>query len=225
MNEGIWDETLSQMVDAHAAGESVSFDGLDDAQADEAAGVLDVADLLWEAAHGAPPLADDPVAAMLGLVPDGSLSLDGDALRRTLASAGFKVSVLAQRLADRGWDVNPADVFTWQQGAVAATVPPALIQAIAEVIGTSPDRLTVDRRDSPSHSALKALTSSQAFRALAERWAQLRGTSIDLAASALESRLAAAVFRGDQPDDAQMLASLEALVSALESEPGNGRSN
>lgn len=36
----------------------------------EIASLMEVADLLWEAGHDAPPLEADPVAAMLGLIPD-----------------------------------------------------------------------------------------------------------------------------------------------------------
>ena len=50
--------------------------------------LLRIADLLWEEAHGAPPLEDDPVAAMLGLVPDASRSLDPRALNKVTKSSG-----------------------------------------------------------------------------------------------------------------------------------------
>lgn len=43
---------------------------LDERDRDDIAALVDIADLLWLSARGAPPLEDDPVAAMLGLVPD-----------------------------------------------------------------------------------------------------------------------------------------------------------
>jgi hypothetical protein len=63
------------------------------------------------------------------------------------------------------------------------------------------------------------VTRTPKFKELAQRWARLQRTSVDLAASALSARLAASVHRGEHPDEAQMLGSLEALVAALE--PGD----
>ncbi len=217
MTEDRWEDALAQLVDAHVAGRPLSHDDLDEAHATESVELLDIADLLWEAAHGAPPLERDPVAAMLGLVPDRARSLDGAALKQALQTAGLQVSSLAQKLADRGWDATTRDVFNWQTRDIAA-VPPALIQAVAEITGVAPANLTIDRGESPTHVALQSVTSSIKFHDLAERWARLRRTTIDLGASALESRLEASVFRGVEPNSAQMLASLEALISALESE-------
>lgn len=222
MTEDRWDEELAKLVDDHVAGIRRSRDDLDPALAPEAIELLDIADLLWEAAHGAPPLKQDPVAAMLGLVADSSRSLNESALKQAIQAAGLKPSTLAQKLSDRGWEVATRDVFNWQTRS-DASVSPALIQAIAEVTGTTADRLTVDRGEVPGHRALQPVTSSPAFQALAERWARLRGTTMSLGASALEARLAASVFRGDQPSEEQMLASLEAFVTALESRSDEDR--
>lgn len=220
MSEDRWEDALAQLIDAHVAGEPLSDDDLDEAHGSESVELLDVADLLWEAAHGAPPLERDPVAATLGLVPDSARSLDGNALKRTLQETGIRVSNLAQALSARGWDVATRDVFNWQTRE-NALVPPALIQAVAEITGVAPERLTTNRGETSTHVAFKSVTSSTRFRELAERWARLRNTTIDLSTSALESRLAASVFRGVEPDESQILASLEAMISALESETGN----
>lgn len=217
MTANHWEDELARLIDDHVAGKPRPTQEANATHATEAVALLNIADLLWEATQGAPPLERDPVAAMLGLVPDGTCSLNGLALKQALKTAGLQVSMLAQKLTDRGWDVSTRDVFNWQTRN-DATVPPALIQAIADVTGTAPEKLMIDRGESPSHRALKSVTSSPAFQALAERWARLRGTTISLSSSALEARLAASVFRGSQPNEAQMLASLEALVEALESE-------
>lgn len=215
MTDDRWEEELAKLIDDHITGIKRSQEE-QTASAPEVVELLDIADLLWEAAHGAPPLEQDPVAAMLGLVPDSSRSLNAPGLKQAIQSAGLQVSTLAQKLAERGWDVLTRDVFNWQTRG-DATVPPALIQAIADVIGTTPDKLMIDRGEAPGHRALRAVTSSPTFQSLAARWAILRGTTISLGASALEARLAASVFRGSEPNEDQMLASLEALVTALES--------
>lgn len=222
MTEDRWEDELAKLVADHVAGIKHSPDEFDPVHAIEAVELLDIADLLWEVAHSAPPLERDPVAAMLGLVPDSGRSLSGVALKQVMQTAGLKPSSLAEKLTNRGWEVATRDVFNWQNRA-DASVPPALIQAIAEVTGTTADQLTVDRGESPAHRAAQSVTSSPAFKALAERWARLRGTTMSLAASALEARLAASVFRGSTPSEEQMLASLEALVEALESRSDEDR--
>lgn len=221
MTEARWEEELAKLLDDHIAGLTRSRDQLDPTRASEATDLLGIADLLRDVAHGAPPLEHDPVAAMLGLVPDSGRSLSEGALKRAMQAAGIKPSALAERLSERGWEVATRDVFNWQtRGDIS--VPPALIQAIAEVIGTAADTLTVDRGESPAHQSLQSVTASPAFKVLAERWAHLRGTTLGLGASALESRLAASVFRGTTPSEEQMLASLEALIEALESRDDEG---
>lgn len=222
MTEDRWEEELAKLVDDYIAGIKRSRDDLDSATAPEAVELLDIADLLWEAAHGAPPLEQDPVAAMLGLVPDSARSLNNAALKKAMQAAGLKTSSLAEKLSERGWEVATRDIFNWQTRS-DAIVPPALIQAIAEVTGTAADKLTVDRGESPTHRALHSVTASPAFRALAGRWARLRGTTLSLGASALEAQLATSVFRGSHPSEEQMLASLEALVEALESRSDEDR--
>lgn len=222
MTDERWESELARLVDENVTDTNLGRKGVDSSHGREALELLDTADLLWEAAHGAPPLAQDPVAAMLGLVPDSSRSLNAHALKRAMHTAGFKPSSLAAKLNQRGWDVAPRDVFDWQARG-NAVVPPALIQAIAEMVGAEADDLIIDQGGASAHQVFKSLISSPAFSALAERWARLRGTSVELGASALEARLAASVYRGTRPSDEQMLASLAELVNALESQRDTDR--
>lgn len=113
---------------------------LNDAQGSTFEQLLDLDNRVWESAQEAPPLQSDPVAAMLGLVPDPSFRLDSTAFTQLCSRNRVKPTKLAARLRDRGWDVDAADVFRWQT-SVASDVSPALIRAMAEVIGTSPDKL------------------------------------------------------------------------------------
>ncbi len=183
----------------------------------EVASLIEVADLLWEVGHGAPPLESDPVAAMLGLTPDPRCLLDPRALARARRNAKLKPSELVDRLVARGWDVQVRDVFRWENQS-AADVAPALIKAIAEETNTSVDRITRSREATAEHEAIAAITHSPRFARLVERWARIQGVSRALAASALESRMLATVHRGDRPDLDQLLQSLDALVTAVESE-------
>jgi hypothetical protein len=183
---------------------------------DEVESLLQVADLLWEMGHGAPPLDSDPVAAMLGLVPDPGYALDPRALSRARKNARLKPSELAERLKRRGWDVQARDIFRWEN-QTAAGVSPALIKAIGEEIGTGVDRLTKSEDVASGHDVITAVTRSSMFESLVERWARIQGVPRALAVSALVSRMRATVHRGDRPDASQLLQSLDALVTAIES--------
>lgn len=182
----------------------------------ELRGPLEIADLAWESEQSAPPLAEDPVAALLGLVPDPEIELDGKALASARKQAGFTVSTLAARLTARGWDVSGKDVFSWESGRNAPHVP-ALINAIAQETGTDSDRLRRRNREDPERAKLAAVIASATFKNLAQRWARIQGTTVDLAASALESRMLVAVHRGGAPDEEILLDSLEAMITAVES--------
>lgn len=178
-------------------------------------GLLEAADLAWGSAQGAPPLADDPLAAMLGLVPDPDLELDGKALTVARKARGLTVSTVAQQLTARGWDVTSRDVFAWESGKNCPRVP-ALINALSDVVRADPDRLRRRIGADAERERLSAVLNSAPFVALAERWARIQGTSVALASSALQSRMLVAVHRGGAPDTETLLTSLETMVSAVE---------
>lgn len=183
--------------------------------------LLEVGDLVWEAAHGAPALEDDPVAAMLGLVSDPAFQLDSAALSRACATNRVKPTALAARLSARGWKVAASDVFRWQTRPVS-DVSPALIRAIAVEVGVDPGRLL--SRSVRGQTALRGVTEEVAatsrFRELVQRFAKVRQISADMSEAELRSRMLATVHRGDAPDAEQMLASIESLVRALETDRG-----
>lgn len=182
----------------------------------EIASLTEIAELLWDAAHGAPPLESDPVAAMLGLVADPALRLASRALARSRKSARLTAGQLADRLRARGWDVQARDVFRWENQS-ADDVVPALVEAIAEETGAPFERLTQATVTTLAEQDwLAVVTNSPAFQGLAERWARLRGVPRAFAVSALRSRMTATVHRGDRPNAEQLLQSLDALVTALE---------
>lgn len=190
---------------------------LDEEKRTAVARLLEIDDLVWESAHGAPPLESDPVAAMLGLVPDASFMLDSTAFTRHCSRQNVRPTKLAERLRARGWEVGAADVFRWQN-SVTSDVPPALIRAIAEVLAISSDKLVA-----PPAAKLTALdtvaelvTATKRFGDLVQRFALAQGISPSMAHTMLRSRMLATVQRGNEPEVEQMLDSLEALVRALE---------
>ena len=177
----------------------------------------ETARLLRLAAISAPAPADDPVAAMLGLVPDAACRLDARRFVKARKKAGLKPSLLAERMRRRGWDFAASEVSLWERNDDAASLlPPAVVQAIAETLGAEVSSLVASQADGESDSRFAVLKRDDRFQALAARWAAIQRISREAAAAALESQLAIAVHRGDEPDTEQMIASLDALVHAVE---------
>jgi hypothetical protein len=215
MSSGNKDDEIAEILDARE-GRSALESGAGFVEgAPELRGMLEAADIAWEGQQNAPPLADDPVAAMLGLVPDPDITLDGKALAAGRKRAGLAVSALAHKLSARGWEVSSKDIFAWESGRSGPQVP-ALIAAIGEEIGVDADRLRRHVGDDPERAKLAAVVASAAFKGLVERWARLQGTTLALASSALESRMLVAVHRGGAPEAEALLESLEAMISAVE---------
>lgn len=212
---------LDALIDEYVrSGQRPSLEGIGEATRKEAEALLRVADLVWEQGHGAPPLDADPVAAALGLVPDPRTMLEPRALKSAMAKGGLHASDVARQLRAREWTVETRDVFVWTTKG-GPDVPPALIRAIAEVVGTSEAKITGERHPTPLELAIREVVKTAAFESLAERWAHLHRTTLASARRLLAARMPAAAHRGDQPDPSQMLASLEALVTALESDRGH----
>jgi transcriptional regulator with XRE-family HTH domain len=176
----------------------------------------DAADLLWLSARGAPPLPEDPIAAMLGLVPDDDCRLDSAALRRVRKRASLKVSDVAERLQARGWAFDSGDVFRWETRS-AADVAPAVVQAIADILGEPVESLIAARNPDSHDDELAAVRRHPLFERLVDRWMRVQHVSRAVAIAALETRMLATVHRGERPDPEQLLHSLEALVASLES--------
>lgn len=172
---------------------------------------------LRSGAHAAPPVDQDRTAAMLGLIPDEQTQLASTALKRVRKGAGVTVGDLAKRLAARGWDVTQTDVFRWENQD-APDLPPALIEAIGIVLRTSAAQLTEVR--SGTGKAVVDL-DVPAYRGLVGRLAEALGVTVEMAAARLRSAAAGAVYRGDQPQDEQLLATLEGYVRAVERRRGH----
>lgn len=188
---------------------------LSDQERAELAEIVETADALWLAAQGAPALEDDPVAAMLGLLPDSECRLDSAALSRVRKRIRLSVSDVASALRERGWEFEKSDVFRWET-RTATDVPPAAIQALADILRTPVDELI------STHSAVSLprhvgeVRAHPLFEQLVDRWAQARRVSRPVAAATLESRMLATVHRGEHPDTEQLLRSLDALVTSVE---------
>src|SRR6202165_2056948 len=134
MNEDDRDRLLAELIQKPEERRRILQNAeLNDREREDMAALVDTDDLLWLSAHGAPPLAEDPVAAMLGLVPDRECSLDSKALTQARKRVALTVADLAERLRERGWEFQKGDVFRWETRS-AADVAPAVVQAIADIL-------------------------------------------------------------------------------------------
>jgi transcriptional regulator with XRE-family HTH domain len=220
MNPDDRDAEIAEILDARSGQSAIAAGSAQIDERPDLRRLLAAADLAWASEQSAPPLADDPVAAMLGLVPDPDMMLDGKALAAARKRAGLTVSALASKLTERGWDITSKDIFAWESGRGSPRMP-ALINALAEETGADADRLRRAAGADPERARIAAVVNMAAFKSLAQRWARIQGTTVALASSALESRMLIAVHRGGAPDAGILLDSLEAMVSAVE---GNQRS-
>lgn len=220
MNNEERDEVLMRLIEQPDAREEILKSCDSDADRDEILRLLQVADLTWLSAQEAPVLEADPVAAMLGLVPESDCRLDPSALSRARKKARMSVSQIAERLRQRGWEFKTSDVFRWET-RIAADVPPAVIQALSEILETVTEKLISTLAAAEIPEDLLSVRESSLFADLVARWSQAVHVSRSVAAAMLESRMLATVHRGDQPDAEQLLRSLETLVTSVETRAEN----
>lgn len=164
----------------------------------------------WLEVPGPPPLQQDPVAALLGLVPDEGRVLNGSAIKQARTRMRLRVSEVADRLRGYGWQVTSAEVRDWETGS-GQVVAPALTLRLAGVLGTSVDGIT-----QPAGRVIPAAVAEDPrWLSVVLRFARL----LDLSAAQSESRLVAALslarFRNETPSS--YLDSAEHYVAGLES--------
>ncbi|MEV0048770.1 hypothetical protein AB0H60_35625 [Nocardia rhamnosiphila] len=219
MNKNDRDKALEYLLDERTGDAAGEMPVLDEEELAEVEALVAAADLFTEVAHDVPPLEEDPVAAMLGLIPDPEYSLDPKKLTRAMKDAGKTPSGLVERLASRGWNVALKEVYRWGTRG-APEVSPALIRAMAEEMGIQPDNLVTDRHADEENDEVAAVMASTDFQELVARWAESQGMPQALARSTLKSRMLTTVHRGERPNAAQMLHSLAAFIAAHEEDPG-----
>lgn len=220
MNDDERDRLVAEMIQLPQERELILRGAeVTDRDRDDLAGIVETADALWLAAQGAPAIEDDPVAAMLGLLPDSECRLSSAALSRARKRARLSVSDVAARLRERGWEFDKSDVFRWET-RTAIDVPPAVVQAVADILGAPVDDLISAPSSASLPDRLAAVRAHPRFEELVVRWALARRVSRAVAVATLESRMLATVHRGEHPDTEQLLRSLDALVASVEQADG-----
>lgn len=174
---------------------------------------LSIDALLAAAAVEPPDISTDAGARLLGLVEDPRQQLDGRAMKKARQRARLTASELAAHLESRGWEITAAGLMKWEMRS-AVDVPPALIGAIALTLSADVKSLTSEVPQLDERIA--SLRSAPRFQEVARRFGVLKNLSKEAAARALESRVLAAVHRGEVPELDETLASLEELMDALE---------
>lgn len=216
MNEVDRDQILAALIDRPDRREDLLNDArLSSTDREELSELVALADSVWLGAKGAPELRNDPVAAMLGLVPDPSATLAPSALAKLRRRANVKPSDLATALRERGWSFDTSDVFRWETRS-AHDVPPAVIEDIANYLQAPVGDLLSSALGGSAPPLLAAVRAEPLFEQLAERWSRARHVSMAVATAALESRMLATVHRGEEPSAHQLLRSLSALVASVE---------
>lgn len=169
-----------------------------------------VADAAWLTTRGAPPLDEDPIAAMLGVSPSASVTIDPAHFKSARTRSGVSVSELRERLVARGWTVTTAEVASWQT-RVGIELVPAVVDDISEALAARAEDFIKPHSDG-ARSLHAALRTAEWFNAVVEQWQVAKGVARGIAEAQLLVRATATVHRGEEPDVEQIRGLLERLV-------------
>lgn len=177
-----------------------------------------------EAAGDGPPRADgdatsvplwapldsaDPVAQMLGLIPNAASTVDAQRLSKARRAAALTLQDLVGRLNAQGWNVEMSQAFRWER--TSTPLAPAMVEAIAQVVEVDVARLL-----GTVATVADVFTDDAVQQALAE-WASEVGWSVGELTSRVRTTLAGAAQRNaGQPSVDAILA----ILTQLRSTPG-----
>ncbi|GAA3432255.1 hypothetical protein [Kutzneria kofuensis] len=147
---------------------------------------------------------DDPVALMLGLVPDPGVLVDGRKLAAARKRSRLDLRQLVTRLNARGWEVTMQEAFKWELGRPA--LAPALITAIAEELSVGDDALLTAVQPT---GGMDDLFDDQRIQAFLSDWAAEAGVQPAVLRQRASSTLADAAHRN------RTGGSVEALLGVL----------
>lgn len=222
MNDKSFDELLGDLIASPQDRESLlKQSGAAPEVVEDLRQLASTADAIWVAGQAAPPLEEDAVAMLLGLVPDDHRQLNPKTFKASRTRSHQSVSDVARALAAQGWAVQSGDVLRWQTST--AGVSPALIRAIAEVLVVTPESITSSSGAVRETDIWETVRSNPVFASLVGRWAAITGLGEAAARLQLSGRMYATVHRGGAPEPDQILESLRALVETAERRNGRGK--
>lgn len=138
-----------------------------------------------------PVRADDPVALMLGLVPDPAVVVSGSKLAKVRKSARLNLEQFVGRLRARGWEVTVQQCFRWEIGR--PELSPALITAIAEELSVDDDAL-LDQGQRGANEYAEILDDQRIADFITD-WASESGLEPELVRKRVSKTLATAAHR------------------------------
>ncbi len=151
-----------------------------------------------------PVRADDPIALMLGLVPDPAVVVNGRKLAAARKRTHLDLGQLIDRLRARGWDVTTQQGLQWELGH--PQLPPALIAAMAEELSVEDHALLTAP---PARREHADLFDNQRIQAFIADWAAEAGVEPGLLRERTSATLAGAAHRN------RTGGSIEALLDVL----------
>lgn len=113
-----------------------------------------------------PVRADDPVALMLGLVPEPNVAIDGHKLTSARKRARLDLKEMVERLRYRGWPIDMKEGLRWHTGLTV--LPPALIAALANELDVDEGALLA--RSGAAHDIEELFSDARVSAFLAD-WA------------------------------------------------------
>lgn len=147
---------------------------------------------------------DDPVALMLGLVPDPNVLVDGRKLAAARKRARLDLRQLVTRLGSRGWEVTMQEALKWELGRLS--LAPSLVTAIAEELSVGDDVLLTVAKPA---TGMDDLFDDQRIQAFLSDWAAEAGVKPAVLRHRATSTLAGAGHRN------RTGGSVEALLGVL----------
>jgi transcriptional regulator with XRE-family HTH domain len=172
---------------------------------------------LWHTdtpAYEVPHLADDPVAARLGLVPQPEVTLAGPSVAAARRRRGLDLAGLAAIIDEHGTTISIRDLSRLER-IPATAVPAATAQALAAALGVPVDALS-PAGARPDDGGLSAFLASAAFRDEVFGWAERHAQAPQVVAVRARQRLRSVRFRGGREGSAeQWLALLRAVLDDL----------
>jgi transcriptional regulator with XRE-family HTH domain len=151
----------------------------------------------------------DPVAQMLGLIPNHDTTLDAKQLKRARQAAGLTLQDLVDRLAKAGWNVDVRQAFQWER--TRTPLAPAVIDALAQAVRVDTANLL-----SAAAQTQDVFTDAAVQQALAQWAAEVSWDVQDLTARVRDSIAVAGQRNAGQPSAEAIVA----IVTQLRSIPG-----
>jgi hypothetical protein len=213
------DDLLDRYLDHLDRGQPPpTADDLPEADRAEATATLDWLRDLWRTntpGYKVPDLADDPVAARLGLVPDPKIPVAGPAVAAARHRRGLDLAGLAAVVGEHGIAISIRDLSRLERTPTTA-LPAGTARALAAALGVPVDALNPEGAR-PDDRGLSEFLTSAAFHQEVFGWADRHGQDPPAVAAKAKKRLRSVRFRGaGHGSTEEWLALLRSILDQLD---------